>query len=64
VTQREVLVLAACGLLLLLAVSSMYAMHEKHYRTRADRIKGARASGHIEDRVAALEAILAEDRLT
>lgn len=63
-TQRELIVLAGAGLLLLMALSAMYGMHEKHYRTRADRIQAARASGHIEDRVSCLEGILAEDRLT
>lgn len=63
-TQREMLVLGGCALLLGLALATMLGMHERHYRSRADRIKAARDTGHIEDRISTLEGILAEDRLT
>lgn len=63
-TERELLVLAGAGLIVVLALSAMYGMHERHYRSRAERIQTARDSGHIEDRIMCLEHILAEDRLT
>lgn len=63
-TERELLVLAGAGLIVVLALSAMYGMHERHYRSRAERIQAARDSGHIEDRLVCLEHILAEDRLT
>lgn len=63
-TQRELIVIGAAAVVLLMAVSAMAAMHEKHYRNRSEAISRARASGHIEDRLSCLEAILSEDRLT
>lgn len=62
-TTREMFVLATAVALLLLAVAAMYSLHERHYRGRSDRIAAARAGG-LEARVATIEAILAEDRLT
>jgi len=64
VNQRELIVLGLAAGCLLLALASMAAMHERHYRSRSERIEAAKASGHIEDRLATLEAILSEDRLT
>lgn len=63
-SDRETLIVAAAVLFGVLVVASMYGLHERHYRTRSERIAEARHSGHIEDRIACLEAILAEDRLT
>ena len=64
VSQRELLILVLAAGCLVLAVSAMAALHERHYRTREERISAARATGHIEDRLRALEEILSEDRLT
>lgn len=64
--QQISLVEAAVSVLLLVivALAVMAALHERHYKSRAQRIIEARSSGHIEDRIACLETILAEDRLT
>lgn len=63
VSERELLVLGAAACLLILGLAAMGALHELHYRARARRIEAARTQG-IEARIACLEAILAEDRLT
>lgn len=57
-----VIVMVAGGLLLL-AIVTMAGMHEKHYRDRRSRISQARLEG-IEHRLATVEEILTEDRMT
>lgn len=63
-TERELAIIAGAIGCLLLALAAMAALHERHYKSRAERILEAKATGKIDDRVACLEAILSEDRLT
>lgn len=63
-TNREFIILGAAAALVLLALSAMYSLHERHYRTRGERIATARRSGSLDARLECIEAILAEDRLT
>lgn len=61
-TERA-LVWAGAAALVVLALVVMAGMHERHYRSRAARIAETRDQG-IEARLATLETLLAEDRLT
>lgn len=61
-TER-VLVWAGALALVLVAAAVMAGLHERHYRSRAARIAETRDNG-IEARIATIETILAEDRLT
>lgn len=65
--ESERLLVLAVGagaiLLVALALSTMAALHESHYRDRRRRLLEAHLQG-IELRLAAVESILREDRLT
>lgn len=60
--DTKVIAAIAFGLFLF-AVVAMAGMHEKHYRDRRGRISQARMTG-IEHRLATVEEILTEDRIT
>lgn len=62
VTKRELYLAIGALAFVVLCLSAMAGLHERHYRSRADRIRTARRGG-IEDRIAMLEDILSEDRL-
>jgi hypothetical protein len=60
---RNGVVIAAALCIVLVVVASMAALHESHYRERRGRLLAARLHG-LELRLAAIEEILGEDRLT
>lgn len=70
-TEREIIVVAAAAALVLVVVVGMATLHERHYKSRAQRIAEARSSGGqlglmeaLAARLDCVEAILSEDRLT
>lgn len=62
--ERELVLAAAVGFLIVaVGLAAMATAHEQHYRDRRRRLLAARLEG-LELRVAAVESILTEDRLT
>lgn len=59
--RRELTILFAAILLVVLSLSAMAMMHERHYRNRRTIIDPTKG---IEDRISAVESILTEDRFT
>jgi hypothetical protein len=59
--SREAFILFASIIFITLCLLGMYLMHEKHYRNRRTVIDPSKC---IEERIAIIESILTEDRLT
>ena len=59
--DRELLVMFGAAILVMICISIMVVLHEKHYRDRRVIIDPAL---HLEDRVSNIEKILLEDRYT
>jgi hypothetical protein len=61
--QSDKLVVVGAVLFVLVALSAMATLHERHYKERRSRILDARLQG-VEARIHVIEEILREDRLT
>lgn len=59
--DRELIIMFGAGILVLICLTIMVLLHEKHYRDRRVIID---PTLHIEDRVSNIERILLEDRYT
>lgn len=59
--DREILILCGAGIFVLISLTMMVLLHEKHYRDRRVIID---PSLNIEDRLSNIEKILLEDRYT